>query len=324
MEKKVSVIIPVLNREHLIGRCLDSIKAQTWPNIEIVVVDNGSTDSTVDVVKGWMERNISEGVNESISDGVSEKISHTLILLSEQKRGASIARNRGLHNAKGDYIIFMDSDDTLHPDAIEKAMTVFRNDNTIDLVGWRCRINMIDDNTKIPAFEMARPYESHIIHSFIHPGGYMAKRSLLLAAGGWDESLSGWDDWEFGIRILLQSPRIIGLEEILAEIYLQEQSITGTDFSHKEGAWEKAIDKAVTAVTISDHKQKNNLIDMLHYRKALLAAYYYREGNINGAKKLLKEALKKRNAKQQLLLKYAYHHTRFGLRGAWRLIRPFY
>src|ERR1039457_3090847 len=104
----ITVVIPVRNREHLIARAIQSVVAQTLPVDEIVVVDDASTDHTVDVV---------EGFTNSLNN-------LTLISLKENV-GAASARNIGIKNANGDLIAFLDSDDVWHHEKLFKQVREF-------------------------------------------------------------------------------------------------------------------------------------------------------------------------------------------------------
>ena len=103
----VTVIIPTFNRRQWISICLDSIKAQTYPHIETLVIDDGSTDGTVE----WLKS--------------QPNYSFAQIHVQPKNAGASIARNDGVKLAQGELIVFIDSDDALLPNHIETAIGVF-------------------------------------------------------------------------------------------------------------------------------------------------------------------------------------------------------
>ena len=124
----LSVIIPVYNREKLIARCLESVVHQTFENYEIIIVDDGSTDGSVDIVKQYMLY-------------YSDKIH----LIQQQNHGAAMARNHGLRTAQGEYITFVDSDDYIELDAFRKMYDKAVSQNA-DIV---CApLNMIVDGNK--------------------------------------------------------------------------------------------------------------------------------------------------------------------------------
>ena len=96
--QSVGVVIPMYNRRDLICRCLDSVKAQTWRRLEVVVVDNNSTDDSVAVVRDWCER------HQVTADTPDFRFK----LLSESKPGAAAARNKGLEAITSEHILFFD------------------------------------------------------------------------------------------------------------------------------------------------------------------------------------------------------------------------
>lgn len=125
---KVSVIIPTYNRAQLIGRAIQSVLNQSYKDLEIFVVDDGSTDDTERVIKEFQKQ-----------DKRIRYIRH------EENKGAAAARNTGVKNAKGEYIAFQDSDDEWFLEKIEKQVKVF--ENTLPEVGivytdmWRITEN---------------------------------------------------------------------------------------------------------------------------------------------------------------------------------------
>ena len=114
-EKKISIAIPVYNTEKYLERCIYSILNQTYKNLEVICVDDGSTD-----------------LSGKILDRLSQEDSR-LKILHKKNEGVSIARNLALLEAKGEYIGFIDSDDYVAPDYYEKLIDVLDN-TTVDIV----------------------------------------------------------------------------------------------------------------------------------------------------------------------------------------------
>ena len=102
MQPAISVIVPAYNVGDYIEECLDSVLSQTWASLEIIVIDDGSTDHTADVVQKLAEKD------------------HRIRLLQQVNAGVSIARNRGLCDANGTFISFVDGDDIVHPDFLSR------------------------------------------------------------------------------------------------------------------------------------------------------------------------------------------------------------
>jgi glycosyltransferase involved in cell wall biosynthesis len=115
MNNLISVIIPTYNRENFIKETIDSVLNQTYKNIEILIVDDGSTDNTREII-------------ESINDP-------RIIYIYQDNTGASASRNTGIKNAKGEYVAFLDSDDSWLPDKLEKQIKFIQNNPQIDICG---------------------------------------------------------------------------------------------------------------------------------------------------------------------------------------------
>ncbi|MBR2195065.1 MAG: glycosyltransferase family 2 protein [Salinivirgaceae bacterium] len=117
MDRKclVSVVIPAYNAERTIKSTLDSILGQTYNNVEVLVIDDGSTDSTSIIVKSYSDTRIR--------------------LINKPNGGVSSARNLGIKSALGEYVAFCDSDDVWHPQKLEKQLEILRKDSSIDFIG---------------------------------------------------------------------------------------------------------------------------------------------------------------------------------------------
>ena len=103
----VSIVIPAYNAERFIAETLDSVVNQTWPNVEAFVIDDGSKDKTVEIARTYESDNIK--------------------VLVQQNQGACVARNKGLSLSRGKYIQYLDADDVLSIDKIEKQVSILEN-----------------------------------------------------------------------------------------------------------------------------------------------------------------------------------------------------
>lgn len=121
---KISVIIPVYNGEKYLRRCLDSIAGQSLENLEIIIVDNASTDRSADVIQSFI-------------NGWSEK--RKILFINEEKQGNSFARNAGMAIATGEYITFADQDDSLEPYFLE-TMYLKAKELDSDVLVSGCRL----------------------------------------------------------------------------------------------------------------------------------------------------------------------------------------
>ena len=116
MDEKVSIIIPVYNVEEYIDRCLQSVVNQTYTNIEILIMEAKSEDNSLSKVKKW------------------ENQDDRIIVVSRKDKGLADARNYAMNMAVGKYIIFLDSDDWIDMNFVEKTMEIAMSDSQIDIV----------------------------------------------------------------------------------------------------------------------------------------------------------------------------------------------
>lgn len=307
--KTMSVVIPVKNRENLIVRCLDSIYNQNYRPLDIVVVDNGSTDNTRAVVETWSNAHATSDFSLRIFD--------------ESRPGAPKARNRGLAEVSSEYMMFFDSDDTMHADLIAKVMGQFASDKSLDLVCWWSCIIGRGKKPHLRRYNVKNIWARHLYNCVLSTQCFAAKTSLYKTIGGWNENLTGWEDWELGVRLLLQNPKIRLIPEILVDIYHQKESITGSEFHSRAGKWERSLNNAESAILISDNPEKERLALMINYVRSVLAAHYKSEGKDKLACNLLSEALAKDNMVwwRRTLMKALWRYTSSGGRGAYMFWR---
>lgn len=128
----VSIIIPVYNTEQFLEECLNSIVNQTYKNLEIILINDGSTDSSLEICKKYQQKD------------------KRIILISQENKGAGVARNKGLDIAKGEYITFVDSDDFVNLKMIETFLKACLNNNVlVALANYYQYVNNIDKKLNI-------------------------------------------------------------------------------------------------------------------------------------------------------------------------------
>lgn len=175
--ERVSVVIPCYNTHEFLGKTLASVKAQTLPIREIIIVDDGSTDpSTIRFL-------------DNVGDGIR--------LIRQANRGLPAARNVGFAAATGEFVLPLDADDWLEPDAVEKlvAALVSKENAAYSF----CQICMEGDGRGI----LAKNY-NFFEQLFLNQMPYclMLRKSAWTTAGGYDETMRrGYEDWEFNIRL---------------------------------------------------------------------------------------------------------------------------
>lgn len=189
----VSVLIPCFNAAEWIAEAIISAQSQTWKDIEIIVVDDGSTDRSYEIAKRFED-------------------SRTTILRQEN-RGPGAARNRAFAESTGPVIQYLDADDLLHPRKIEAQMQVLNGSGEeLLLFGrWgRFEYHIADSGLEQPPPQSAMsPMEW--LHYTVSSGdmvpthAWLARRRLIEEAGPWDERLTLHDDAEFFCRLALKS-----------------------------------------------------------------------------------------------------------------------
>lgn len=308
MKDCMSIVVPVYNRPGLIVRCLDSLKAQTYRPLHIIVVDNGSTDDTVANVLKWKDSNMSDDL--------------AIGLLTESTSGAAYARELGLQNVKTEKVMFFDSDDVMRSDCVEVVMKIWKENPVIDVITWPVAIHQ-DGNVKMSHSAKGNFLEQHLVHAIFRTQGYAIKTDFIKKVGGWRGEFPSWNDLETGARVLLADPKVKVVKKVLVDVYHQKDSITGESFSAKLGNWEKSLDGIVDSIRHSGHKNHERLNNIITYRRAILAAHYAKEGHPELAQPLYEQALREIPKEKRPLIRFAYQWTKRGLRGAFSIVGKF-
>ncbi|WP_136669277.1 glycosyltransferase [Flavobacterium sp. H122] len=194
----VSVIIPVYNRSQIVCETLNSVLSQTYNNWECIIVDDGSTDTTVEVIKNF----------------IIEESRFLLIIRSEdEKKGASTCRNIGLKYAKGTFIQFLDSDDVLSPHKILEQCKLLDSQSEMSFAfcKWGRFTHSINDAVLFDKLAVYKDFSNPVklLDALTLSKGYLPLHSFLFSkrlidqAGFWDENIGLNDDGEFFSRIIL-------------------------------------------------------------------------------------------------------------------------
>lgn len=199
MNPLFSIIIPCYNQAHFLSQCLDSLLIQEFKNWEAIVVNDGSYDNTNEVVQKYKVKDSRIKLVEKINGGLSS------------------ARNSGIIAAKGSRFIFLDADDFLYPNCLEKVAEVAQesDENTLIQYGYTY---IKEDGTEVLSHTRAQKREPLIPNIFKGNLGpchsICISRSLLVAAGSFDESLKSVEDWDFWMRAVKAG----GTQRIIPEI----------------------------------------------------------------------------------------------------------
>lgn len=243
----VSVVIPTYNRADVLGRAIESVLDQSLPVLEVIVVDDESTDSTGDLVAGLQDDRI-------------------VYLRHERRRGASAARNTGIRACRGEWVAFLDSDDEWRLSKAERQVGML--DAFPDLDAMYCSFERVDDGSrrvvKAPAgadlkdLLLARQY-------VITLSTLMVKREVIVSVGMFDESLPSYQDTDLFLR-LVSSARFGYLDDVLVvQDVNRGDRITG-DLELRVRGYRRILDKHHT---------------LLRTDKKGFASYWFELGRLN-------------------------------------------
>lgn len=313
-----SVVLTVCNRQETVERALRSIIAQTYRPLEIVVVDNGSTDRSRDLCAAIIEE---EQRDEELA----------FQLLDQPRKGACAARNMGLQAARGEWIAFFDDDDEMSPNFVEEMhrATTFAT-TTKNWVLTRTRMVMSDGAEQIREGWENATLTDHILGSLVSTQSLLVRREWLLSIGGWDESLPVWNDYALGALLFCHDSSPFYVEGPFHRIYQHAHSITGAHVVQKtEGmilaflAIRRTLDAIAVSPTPSLSKGLSHACLALYRRLEIAAGLLRREGFSDLSAHLLSSTrfLFPTSFSQRLVGHFLRMYTAFGGRGAWRIAR---
>ena len=185
---QVSVIIPTYNRAHVVGEAIDSVLAQTYGDLELIVVDDGSRDETREIVSSYGPQ---------------------VTYLHQEHRGVSAARNRGIERARGESLSFLDSDDLWLKEKLSLQMECMKSHPKI-LICYTDEI-WIRKGVRVNPMKKHRKYSGMIFEQclplcIVSPSSVMIKRQLLDEVGVFDETLEVCEDYDLWLRISARYP----------------------------------------------------------------------------------------------------------------------
>ena len=216
----ISIVLPSFNRAHILPKAVESILRQTYKDFELIIVDDGSSDNTCEVVKDFNDDRI--------------------VYVHQENAGACVARNNGIDHARGEYIAFQDSDDVWHEDKLEKQLTTLRNTGAAVVF---CRMNRMSDGKNVG-----------LVSDYFHEG-FLSKEELPMSIGTqtlmgksavfkqekFDPEMPRFQEFEMLVRVQ-RSFSIYCMEEPLADYHLQNDSISVKPASI-EKAWKLMLKK---------------------------------------------------------------------------------
>ena len=312
---RIDIIVPVYNRAKIVKPTLQAIAAQSFKDYALVLVDNNSTDDTLQVLEAFKREH---------SD-----IDVTIVQCATP--GAAAARNVGFKASQSEWVMFFDSDDLMDTDLVESYMSrIDAVGGDTDLVVTRVDVHNLDGSHREYPYYESNLLVQHLFHASLATLRYIVRRDFFERAGAWNEAMLCWDDWELGFRLLLQQPRIIYMgDRVRVHVISTADSITGTDFSSRCGLWERAIDAAEAYLRShsdceeQDAKHWNRLLRLLEFRRIALAAEYRREHRNDLARPLYRATMSRcrRHMVMSWLYPLCYRYIARGGRGISHIVK---
>lgn len=299
----VSIVIPVYNREHTLQRMWQSILAQTVKPGCVILVDNGSSDASPEILQSFADETDIPGMR--------------IKLLLCRKRGAAAARNVGLAAVDTDWVMFFDSDDEMLPRHLEHAVNTATRYRDADIIGWDALSIRSDGSKRVMPFEPENALYHNIMHGCLATQRYMVRTDRVRQVGGWNESLRMWDDIELGTRLLGGTVRLIKAHGApLVRVYEGDDTISGRKYSDR-------IPFYPTPLRIMAANLGLFGVDIIALKAMILAADFTREGSKEGRRWRRKILHRTYDKHMRRLLRFAYSYRRMGGRGVARILYPF-
>jgi len=216
---KVSVIMPTFNRRNVIKKAIDSVLAQAFKDYELIIVDDGSTDGTEETLKETIEKN------------------QNIHYFRQENKGASSARNFGISNSKGEFLAFLDTDNTWHPNFLEVMKQELENDEKSVMVYCSENLFLVTPNEEGKIKTIARKVRApeynpaKLLHTnYIDVNSILLKRKVIEDIGDFDENLSSLEDWDLFVRLAIKYPfSVRHVDQVLVDYYYSEHFDTVTN-----------------------------------------------------------------------------------------------
>lgn len=245
----VTVVIPCFNAERWIRQAIESVLNQSYPKIEVVVVDDGSTDGSLDVVR-------------SFGDSV--------ICTTGPNQGPSAARNRGLKMARGEWIQFLDADDLLHPLKIDLSLACCAGNPEVNFV-WALPYSFEGESLPAPLTrvdvdfsQLKKSISLNVLDAHYAPAVAMFRANFLRRVGDWNETITRWEDLEYHARIAAMAGFYMRLE-IPLYFYRQHDGTRLSDSNRNHSNLDQA---SHTLMRVREVFEASN-IDQLEWKNCL-------------------------------------------------------
>ena len=311
MKYGITIVLPIRNRAHCVVKTLNSIAESRRQPEELLIVDNGSTDHSAAVCQEWAAAN-------------SGEVFHVQVL-SEPQPGANRARNLGLAACQTPYVCFFDSDDRFDADALTDIHEALTAQPETDLLFLPVQQATAGGAERVRSYKESLSPAVHILNGMMSTESMVFRTEWLREIGGWNEGLTVWQDWELGVRVTLQQPRVQWLtNRAYHHVLLHAESITGANFTQTLTGTLNTMRQALKEVHETEgltKRERHQALRALYFRARIMAGKLLREHNKEGAtayRQLSLECLPHAAKPLKMTGFWIEHYVAAGGRGAWR------
>lgn len=260
MNHLVSVIIPCYNSAKFIAETLDSVLKQTYKNLEIILVNDGSSDNLEEVIKPYLSEN------------------KNIFYFKQDNKGVAAARNTGAKNAKGDYFLFLDSDDLIDPSYLEKCTEVLNNQENVKAVYSNAWIfSTLDKKNKYKKLKFPQYNFRLLLLENIIPTRALIRSTDFYEINMFDESFGFLEDWDLWINLLKNGGEAILLPETLSYYREREDNSSLTDYMtdnpDKSRKWKQKLYEKHKSYYINEFGTTIDLLDLIAEHERTITKY---------------------------------------------------
>ncbi len=249
----ISIIIPCYNSAHMVSDSINSVLESTYKDYEIILVNDGSNDNLKEVIFPYFYDN-------------------RILYIEQKNKGLSGARNTGIKNATGQYLVFLDADDIITPKKLEVQQKFLDDNPSIDLVysnsEWFIENDL--DNTREVRFPVytGDVIEHLIFGNFLHVNSVMVRKEAVVKAGLFDETLRELEDWDLWLRMALGGSQFGFTPGVLSKVRIRKGSMTSNQVK-MNSTMVLVLEKTIKQIQTTNAKNKGKLLNSAYKAMAI-------------------------------------------------------
>lgn len=240
----ISIIIPSYNSAQMVCDAIESVLISIEEDYEIILINDGSTDNTAEVITTYLS---------------DKRIKY----IEQSNRGLAGARNTGIENANGEYLVFLDADDLILPNKLLVQRKFLDENPAFDIVYSKSEWFIEDDfnNTREVRFPV---YTGEVIQyliygNFIHVNSVMVRKDAVIKAGLFDENLRELEDWDLWLRMALNGSKFGFTPGVHSKVRIRKGSMTSNQV-RMNGTMVKVLEKTINQIEKTNRSDKASLV----------------------------------------------------------------